>query len=88
MKEVKTHTFNGRKYRIYIDKLKGCTTVSKNTALELMVRTDGVSERQLFDTLIHEALHACGWSASEKKVKRTANDISNFLWRLGYRRKI
>ena len=70
---------------VYIGKLKGCTSVSKNPALELYVRKDHLTPRMLLNVLIHEAIHACDWGASEKKVGRMATDISRFLWRLGYR---
>jgi len=85
MRKVKTATFNRRKYLVYIGKLKGCTTISKRPALELYVRTDHLSGRILLNTLIHESIHACDWDAPEKKVQQMANDISRFLWRLGYR---
>ena len=85
MKQVKTATFNKRQYQIYIGKLKGCTTVSELSANELYVRTDGLSERMILNTLIHESIHAYDWNAPEDKVQQMANDISRFLWRLGYR---
>lgn len=84
--KIKKHTFNGRKYDIYIGKLKGCTTIGENPAHDLYVRTDGLSERMILNVIIHEALHACDWDASEIKVNQMANDISRFLWRLGYRK--
>ena len=85
-RKVKTHTFNGKRYGIYFGPLKGVTDVCRRANLELFVRTVGTSERDILDTTIHEALHACDWDASESKVKKTATDISRFLWRLGYRR--
>lgn len=38
------------------------------------------------EVFIHEALHACIWDLDEETVYSTAEDISKFLWRLGYRR--
>ena len=38
------------------------------------------------EILIHEMLHACDFHKDEPWVKTTANDISNVLWRLGYRK--
>lgn len=86
MSIVKTHKFGGRRYHIYMGKLYGSTMCSRRSELELLIRTDKCSERNILDTTIHEALHACDWDKSEKKVERTAKDISRFLWRLGYRR--
>lgn len=87
MRPVKTHIFNGNKYQVYVGPLKGITSVSKNSPLELNVRTDGVSPRKLLEVLVHEALHAMNWDATEERVERTAKDVSRFLWRLDYRRK-
>tara|TARA_E500000331_G_C17257257_1_gene713635 strand:- start:2186 stop:2635 length:450 start_codon:yes stop_codon:yes gene_type:complete len=46
----------------------------------------GLKGQHHLDTLVHEALHACLWMASEEWVSETASDISRILWRLGYRR--
>lgn len=86
-RKVKTHTFNRRKYNIYFGPLKGIADVSRNPTLSMFVRTVNLSEQTILNTTIHEALHACNWDKSEKKVNRTANDISRFLWRLGYRKQ-
>lgn len=43
------------------------------------------SERDMLDTIIHEALHACT-PLDEETVATTATDITRLLWRLGYRR--
>lgn len=43
------------------------------------------SERDMMDTIIHEALHACT-PLDEQSVASTATDITRLLWRLGYRR--
>lgn len=82
MTPVKTHTFDGRKYHIIVDDLDGnCDT---DTKLWLIIERD-LRERVGLETVIHESLHACAWSASEKKVSQTAKDIARFLWRLGFR---
>jgi hypothetical protein len=39
-----------------------------------------------FEIAIHEALHACFFDMDEDAVERAGQDISRFLWRLGYRR--
>jgi len=41
--------------------------------------------RDDMDTAIHEALHAEFMDLTEARVERAANNITNFLWRLGYR---
>lgn len=38
------------------------------------------------ETLLHEMLHACNWTADEDHVSDSAADMAGVLWRLGYRR--
>lgn len=38
------------------------------------------------DTYVHEFLHACFWDLDEEAVTESADAISRFLWRKGYRR--
>lgn len=81
---VKTHTFNSRKYRVILGPLDGnCDT---DDHYWIIVGRD-LSKRVGLETAIHEALHACRWTAQEKTVTITAKDIARFLWRLGYRRE-
>ena len=84
MEKVKTATFNGRVYHIILGELDGNADTDSKYWL--------IAERDLdtkvgLETVIHEALHACNWHASEEKVDVTARDVARFLWRLGYRRK-
>jgi len=80
----KTHTFNGRKYHLMFDELDGnCDTDDKYW---LIVERD-LSKRIGLETVIHEALHACNWSASEEKVAQTARDITRLLWNMNFRRQ-
>ena len=81
---VRNHTFHKHKFSIYIGPLKGLTLMGQTR--EILIRTDNLSERMILNTTIHEALHACDWDKTEKKVNNTATDIANFLWRLGYRK--
>lgn len=83
--KVKTHTFNGRRYKVSIDDapLEGlCDQYTKER--ELIICSDLNTQNGIV-TVIHEALHACCWTASEDAVDRTSCDIGRFLWRLGYR---
>jgi len=83
MEKIHTHTFNGKTYRIILDDLDGnCDT---DDYLWLIVERD-LSKRVGLETAIHEALHACSWSAKEELVTITAKDIARFLWRLNFRR--
>lgn len=85
MKEIKTHTFDGKQYRIILGDLDGnCDT---DDYLWLIIERD-LSKRIGLETAIHEALHACDWSTKEDKVEIIAHDIARFLWRLGFRREV
>ncbi len=86
-RRVRTHTFNGRRYKIHMP----------GGPIDGMVDTYGLNERILtcaataetrseLVTFIHEALHAENWAATEEVVERVSSEIGNFLWRLNYRR--
>jgi len=80
----RTHTFNGRKYHLMFDELDGnCDTDDKYW---LIVERD-LNKRIGLETIIHESLHACCWSASEEKVTQTARDIARLLWNMNFRRQ-
>jgi hypothetical protein len=82
---MKSHTFNGRKYKVTIEALDGmCDTYNKER--ELVIMAD-LNTRCGLETAIHEALHCCHWPASEDSVTATAYDIARFLWRLGFRKQ-
>lgn len=81
---VKTATFNGRQYKIFLQEpVDGtCTTYTLERAIEIFTPLD--TQNGLI-TLIHECLHAGNWHASEDVVDRTSKDIGRLMWRLGYR---
>ncbi len=84
MAEVKTATFNGERYLIAVGEYDGmCDVGKKERELVILANLD---TRNGLITAIHEALHACDWSAREDKVDSVSKDIGRFLWRLGYRR--
>jgi len=86
--KVRTHSFNGKKYYITIEPRYGFASASEKQDLELIVNTQGLSERQIMYFIIHEAMHAEDWYMSEAKVERMSKSLRDFLWRLGYRRQI
>ncbi len=85
MSTVKTHTFNGRKYKIDIGSFDGTCDTYSDTGRFLGVYADLDTQNGLV-TVIHEALHAEDWKESEERVDQISKDIGRFLWRLGYRR--
>ena len=86
---VRTHTFNGRKYNIcFDDQLDGCCEqyTIKPDDRDITIFTKPGTKNELI-TIIHEALHAENWAATEEVVDRVSAEIGSFLWRLGYRIK-
>jgi len=47
---------------------------------------DDQSEKDIMETVIHEAVHGCGWHIDEEFVEKAARDMTRLLWRLGYRK--
>ena len=83
---MKTAKFNGVRYEIDLEPIHGICDHPENKGLPCIRITNGFRPTQgTLELLIHEALHACNWHASEDKVEMTARDIARFLWRLGYR---
>lgn len=81
---VKTATFHGRKYTIYIGQDEGQCDQYNTTERFLEIHTD-LNTKKGITTAIHEALHAENWAATEEVVDRVSTEIGRFLWRLGYR---
>ena len=84
--EVKTHTFNGRKYTVWVgQELDGMCDCFGMDERYIVSMAKAGSRKELI-TIIHEALHACDWCKSEEVIDRVSTEIGSFLWRLGYRR--
>lgn len=52
---------------------------------EIRISTDLQREEEL-EVVIHELLHASDWSKDEEWVEEIAQDISNVLMRLGWKK--
>jgi hypothetical protein len=84
-KPVRTHTFNGVRYRIIVKSLDGmCVNSSKGEDDHELYIFD-IRDKDGLITAIHEAMHASDFNMSEKKVDRMSKEIGRFLWRLGFR---
>jgi len=87
VKPVFVHTFSGRKYQVHTDEFVGWCDTSEKRDRFLMMFPSGISRtREGLDTVVHEAIHACLPRLPERDVVEMANDISSFLWKLGYRK--
>lgn len=81
-------TLGGRRYRIRISPLRSCWgkadhPTAPNPSLCLAPDED---DKRFLDTVLHEAFHVTDWRTEEDAVRRDARNISDLLWRLGYRR--
>ena len=94
---VRTHRFNGVKYFIGVDDpyIGWCDKpkTPDKTEYPAIRLPNGLSfgntkkAKEDLTILLHECLHAENWNKSESVVDRTAVDIGNLLWRMGYRRE-
>ena len=87
MRKVKTHSFNGRKYHVFVEEpLDGiCDTYVPNESPAIIVAAD-INTKAGLIALLHECLHLENFLASEERVEIASTDIGKLLWRLGYRR--
>ena len=87
LRPVRTHTFNGRRYKIDLVgyKLDGMIEAFALKDRMMYIMAEAGTKLEL-ETLIHESLHAENWAETEKVVSRVGKEIADFLWRLGYRR--
>jgi len=87
---VKSHTFNGRKYKVELtERIDGVTDVPGTPDPYEILILDGNDLKALHSAL-HEGLEAIG--ASDIHDYRDDGypktwDVAKFLWRLGYRRR-
>ena len=87
--KIRTHVFCGQKYTIYFheDFCGSCdVTPTDMSRWEMIILEKKQNDRHYLDTVLHEAIHACGME-NESKVTQMAKDISRFLWRVGFRLK-
>ena len=87
-RRVKTHRFNGVKFRIQIGPFLGLcdspdATMKKQPPMIVLPLGlpygTGTVSRVALDTLIHESLHASHWGLHEDTVDRMATEISSLL---------
>ena len=84
--KISSHVFCGRRYVVDTETCDGyCDTLKPDYTIGFPGRLENKFRDLRLET--HEALHACFPGASEKKITEAGNDLSRFLWRMGYRRK-
>jgi len=94
MREPKTFTFNGAKYRItWCSSISGFTDRPEEDSAEPLGMSIAAPAMTFdaFHTIMHEGLEACGIQGLHKKDGTPADrDAARFLWRcwqLGRRRR-
>jgi len=83
MRPVKTHSFNGIRYHVYIGEFDGLADIDDTYSIAI---NGQLSSQKDLITLIHESMHAGNWSKCEETIDRSSKEIGRLLWRLGYRR--
>lgn len=74
--------------KIIVRQLPGNTgglACKEDNTIELDPNIMGKKER--LRVLVHEALHLADWKAGEVKVDRVSREITDVLWKQGYRKK-
>ena len=86
-RNIKQHTFNGRKYKIdyNADHVGRCDSPA-GAEREVEIRA-GLKPKEHLEVCIHEALHALDFDKSEVRVDMVGRELANWLWRLGYRKE-
>ena len=87
MKPVRTHSFSGVKYQIYINEdgvLGYCDNANEKEKLELAILVP-LNTQQGLEIAIHEAVHALCPKVREDEVCGLGKELARWLWRLGYR---
>jgi hypothetical protein len=88
---VKSHVFRGKRYKIEFangsvlrDRDGDCDPPNK---AEKKIRLyKGMSGKRALEVALHEPLHAIFWDLEESAIDEIGKDLSDFLWRLGYRK--
>ena len=86
MAKIRTHSFNGKRYRIFAGPVDGlCFRSDKKEKDYELYLLYPLREKNGFITALHEAIHAFDFNMPEEKVDRMSKEIGTFLWRIGYR---
>jgi hypothetical protein len=94
-RKVRTHRFNGVKYRIDVEPfLAMCEEPHPKPDEPPAIRLplglpyeEDVGAKEGLQFLLHECFHAENWRTHEPTVDRISIEVGDLLWRLGYRRK-
>ncbi len=92
MAKVKTAMLGSTVFDIYVDRHDGYCTDPRTSKDPVIGVPDGLpygsgrGAKKGLESLIHEVLHAMNFNRAETKIESEARQLTNLLWRLGYRR--
>ena len=88
MRPVRTHSFNGIRYYIYIvpEGVSGLCENKPDKSHGIWIFED-IRTRDGIITVIHEGMHASQPSLSEETVDRMSREKGTLMYRKGYRWK-
>ena len=84
---IKTAKFMGKRHEFDFRKPMGACDPPQGRPPTIEIPGGFDDKKSTLDTYVHEMLHACFFDMPESKVERAARDITDALWRAGYRLK-
>ena len=88
-----SHVFRNKRYKVcFVKKVDEegswgeCDPPNKKNK-KVKIRNN-LSDKNTLTTAIDEAIHACIFDLDNEVVAEMSQSMSNFLWKLGYRREI
>ena len=85
--KVRTHKFRSKVYKIIFVPNMSCHGLCEApTELNKKIKIRySKNEKVFFENCIHESLHALFWDIDEEAITEAGEDLTKFLWRLGFR---
>lgn len=92
-RHIRSHKFRDRRYRVKWRKprdgkdgvvVNGCCEDPTGGKPSISINPS-LSEEEFLAVAIDETLHACFFDLDNLSVDEASEDISNFLWRVGFR---
>jgi hypothetical protein len=93
------HFFNGKKYTIQrvcpeqlefddLEEDETCYGICSNPDnKDRYIKIDNTLKgRRLLEVELHESIHGSNYRLSEKTVERMGKEVSDLLWKMGYRK--
>lgn len=83
-----THRFRNEDVKVFIGDLHGLfVPKQEHDTAYMYIRSSHITEKELLENIMHESIHACFYEIPDSLVQKAGQEITELLWRLGYRRK-